>query len=226
MNSSDFTPLALRTEADSWDLVSHWVGQVASNRAVPEGLSIPRPIDPVRLLHAALGMLTEVHEMNFEVVTHPSDYNNSWLEEVGDYFWYVAVGRDTLREVSADIAFNRQKLPSEAWDEYRDIVGTFSGGDVETRLLPFEKLQFYTGLFASHTKAYCMYQRAATKKGLPLPTLLSGLLLLSEKAAEAVLASKGFRAEDAREAVIAKLKTRYPNRFTGEAANARADKEN
>lgn len=140
-----------------------------------------------RLLHAAMGLCTEVAEL-FEVEDDQHE-----LEEIGDVLWYLALAHDVLGlqwEIDGDIVINAR-------------------GDG-----PLDGLTIYATELLDMVKKQIFY-------GKPLN---------EEKAKEAILAIKiillvamdndesPFTFDDAVEANVRKLKRRYPEKFTEEAA--------
>jgi hypothetical protein len=219
MNSETFIPLALRTDPLSHDVLDRWQNQQAaalSNEMSP-------CVDPVRLDHVCLGLQTELYEIEFEVV-ETEDYDNSMLEEIGDLLWYCAIGWDAIppaapADVMADTAVTMAKEIEDFWP--MDLVAR-RPQDEEGWLV---RLRREIGVFAEVAKPVLFYGRNYTKAGNSSRTLLRRALHEIELCAEGLLkVTTGKTLDEARARVIDKLSTRYPEKFTEQAANERADK--
>lgn len=150
---------------------------------------------PQRLLHAAMGLVTEVgeiYEINGE--TH-------LLEEVGDICWYLALGLDAL---------------GVNWDEVEilpedDFIKAVRGETVDqTRVILASEL-------LDMLKKFIFYGREiSTEKALATLVMLKNALHWGLVYSEA-----NFSLEDVTEANMKKLKARYPDKFTEQAANDR-----
>lgn len=144
-----------------------------------------------RLLHAAMGICTEVGEL-LEL-----ESDEHLIEEAGDLCWYIALGYDTL---------------GLDWDVEEDVDVPMRGeSPVETlmifatELLDMIKKQIFYGRELDHQKA------ALTLKILR-QTLNLGLDLCNEEI---------ISIESVVEANIKKLMKRYPEKFSEAAANER-----
>jgi NTP pyrophosphatase (non-canonical NTP hydrolase) len=213
MNSETFIPMALRTEASALDLAATWLRQVADAQAGRPG------INSIRLIHAYTGFATEIHEVEFEIDHSTTAYDNSLLEEVGDVLWFHALASDVL-SVQDSPPLSEESL----WELHRlfDVPPAPNGASLDTHL---SQLRFWVGFFCNHAKPAAFYGRDRTKKGTPLALILSTALERIEVAAKDLLERHTEHTiEDARARVIEKLAKRYPDKFTEQAANERADK--
>lgn len=124
MNSREFIANALKTESNDFTEIA-------------KRLSDPSRI---RLLHAALGMQTEVAEFADALKKHlfygkPLDMTNL-TEEIGDTFWYLAIACDELGmdfEVIWELII--AKLKSRYGDKFNEDGAVNRNLDVERSIL-------------------------------------------------------------------------------------------
>jgi len=145
-----------------------------------------------RLLHAAMGLCTEVGEL-FEV-----ESEQHLIEEVGDVYWYLALAHDAL---GLDFERYEIEIDLDTWNPRGES--------------PIESLSIYTTDLLDMVKKQVFYGRTIDlqKAELTLFTLkavLKAALIMEDIDPKAVL-----------QANINKLTTRYPEKFTEEAANNR-----
>lgn len=145
-------------------------------------------VDAPRALHAALGLTTEFAEL----VT--STDRTNLKEEVGDLLWYCAILADEL-----EITFNGAKVQAD--------TGVIEGHDHE-----LQSVFFAVGEINDVVKRACFYGLELDRRRLAKNL---GLLLLT---IEYAIRHEKLTLEQCMEANIAKLKKRYPVRFTTEAA--------
>ena len=185
----------------------------------PLALRTEKPLPTVvgRLAHAALGLLTENGEITTSVkritiYSKPMDMpddkgltlRDHMGEEIGDAAWYIAIGADALQ---LDLAL-LQPAPHETL--IRPI------GDLAL------ELGAYVGRFAE-TVGYL--QRESTLAPTPndrvlLQNSLANIVRLLNMFCVSLNVSFG----DVLAANIAKLRERFSNAYSDEAAEARADK--
>lgn len=202
MNINEYIKLAIRTEASSEVVSEKWRtaqnGQVAPSSA--------------RLLHALCGLVSERGELAYEVKT-PQDL----LEERGDVSWYCALMLDAIN-CGEERAYPLTRAAS-----------FFTAGCIP-RVAPdgyVVELDRYLHLASDIIKAYAFYGRttfvhptmAHSEVGGEPEDAMSVLYVITHS----LLST--FSTEVIRTANIAKLKARYPEKFTEAAANARADKQ-
>jgi NTP pyrophosphatase (non-canonical NTP hydrolase) len=149
-----------------------------------------------RLLHASLGIISELHEMALS----QDDVNTK--EEIGDVLWYIAIALD---ELGVDFAGIMPLVTITEWDLEHKMGEIFS--------------ETIAG-FADVSKRACFY-------GLVLDEAKFGALLADTlRMIAAICAENGIEMEQCMEANIAKLKARYPKKFTTEdAVNRDLDEE-
>ena len=167
---------------------------------------LPTPRDDLR--HACLGFITEIGEFVSEVKRHviyekpiSDEMRQHMLEELGDAMWYVPT---LLKAVDSSI------LPGLEDDQGAEIRK-------ECKTLADAALMLHM-LSAIPSATYIQpegFERDEVRK------MAAALVWTIEIAAE-LLGSSGdaIRAEN-----IAKLQKRFPNAFSNEAAEARADKD-
>jgi len=203
MDYFEYMREAIRTEADDF---KGMVGRLS----VCVG-------NPLRLLHAALGLADEVGELAAAVedraVGKPFDDVNL-KEELGDLLWYVAIGCDALQTNmyrAAEVYWNQR-----ASENRRKTIGAtlsfsyFEGDDKEYQdrlLYGLLSLSVDVGRAVSHMKRHIVY---GTKLD-PVEMLVGfgGVVY----AVHELVNLKGWAIEEIMELNIAKLRTRYPDRF-------------
>lgn len=181
MTPNEYQQLALRTES------------------VPAILQTGRPqhdAKMTRLLHAAMGICTEVGELAQAVTSvgyqRPLNKVNA-MEELGDVLWYVAVGFDALG------------LPMPARPED-------PGEQIGTLTL---ELSAAAGALLDLLKKHLFY-------GKPFdPRAADAALAEVYRFTVAAVYELDYTLEHAMERNIAKLEKRYPQKFTAEAALTR-----
>lgn len=152
-----------------------------------------------RLLHAAMGLCTEVAEVA-EWLDGPRTDLEHLREELGDIMWYVAIALDAQRLIMNDELDN----PALLGEEF-DMV----------------KVQVAVGSFMDQIKRQFFYNKELDKVVLheALDTIVKHIVELNR-----VYLDSPF--DVVLEKNIAKLKARFPDKFTNEAAvNRDLDKE-
>lgn len=195
MNLQQYVPLALRTEKP-----------------------FPMPID--RLVHAALGIDTETGELNtiikraaiygksldeqlFDAKGKPFTLRQHAGEEIGDAFWYCAIIIDVLKIDPNQVA----PFPS-------------------TTIYPLDQLALRLASYSGRVADIIVVAKAQGKAELPqgdvnyLVNALANLLRLLGAACYA-LDLDIYAVMDAN---IAKLRERFADKYSDEAAEARLDK--
>ncbi|HET8686854.1 MAG TPA: hypothetical protein VFM18_09335 [Methanosarcina sp.] len=169
------------------------------------------------LLHAAVGMGSEVGELAITVARHDwlqhIDVENT-IEEVGDVMWYIALLCAVL-EI--------------------DMLHDLSGFDNDTAVIEFENrppkmlpvkklshkhqmLSYYCGELITLIKAHCYYGKELPKEKIRF-VAAHAVRFCSE-----ICEFFGYQIESAMLANIVKLRKRYPEKFTEKDAISRADK--
>lgn len=161
--------------------------------------------------HAALGMITEVGEFATEVKRmtiygKPLDGERKahMIEELGDFCWYIALGAHAIG-MTLQGAFDADKTPSlppNGDETLSDITNTLS---------------MMIGGFS--TIVVC------ERTNVPWPLTDTAKMFSALVQVVGVLAERlGTTREFIFEANIAKLRQRFPEKYSDEAAEARADK--
>jgi NTP pyrophosphatase (non-canonical NTP hydrolase) len=154
--------------------------------------------DP-RLLHAAMGLVTE----SAEILTSESDEHT--VEELGDVMWYVALGLDALGQ-----QFEEVPLLSE--DDFLNLVPGEAAPDslviVAADILDLVKKSVFYGRVIDHEK------------------IVSLFYLMKNIAHYGLIMSPNFEdnpviLDDVIEANVKKLRARFPEKFSEDAANNR-----
>lgn len=145
-------------------------------------------VDSPRLLHAAVGVTTEVAEL---LLAEDGDTVNV-KEEMGDVCWYLAVACDELKLSFQELADLANQGSIEA-DAVREMLGGATGAlDVMKRGL-FYGVELDLGKFCLH-----------------LGQVAAAIKHLAEEC--------GWDVAELETTNIAKLSRRYPEKFTTEAA--------
>lgn len=145
-------------------------------------------VDTPRLLHAAVGMSTEVAEL----LLSDEDVTNV-KEELGDILWYVAIVASVfeLDEIEKLILLCNRELVEE--DPFRALLGSAGEG------LDCIKRNLFYGLDLDEARF-----------GQHVGSVLYAVQILAE--------DEGWTLDDLKQANIGKLSARYPEKFTTEAA--------
>lgn len=149
-------------------------------------------VERPRLLHAVLGVITETMEL-----IQNTDHINE-IEEVGDIYWYLAIGADELKTSFEDLKLLSQYQVQQLRDMDEEDAGITVALTVHELADVLKRASFY-GVSLDEV-------RLARAFGNILM-----ILAAIEEAGE-------FTAAEAQERNIAKLRKRYPDRFTTEAA--------
>ena len=190
----NYQELALRTEAPCNTVLNRVIGETTC-------LFNSDAHANIRLIHAALGLTSDVHEL-----VNGTDIVNE-IEEVSDACWFSAIGFEAL---GADITCAFLSDP--------DTGRQTPNWSRQTYHLKFEQL---AAMFADSVKAKVFYGKTV-KEGIPMEQYLLGLLR------ELVYDLRGFSTkflglpiEEVMRRNIAKLTARYPERFSEDAAHNR-----
>ncbi len=145
-----------------------------------------------RLLHAAMGLCTEVGEL-FEL-----ESEQHLIEEMGDIFWYLALAHDAL-----GLDFNATVIE-------QDLSDWEPRGET-----PLDSFTIYSTDLLDMVKKQVFY-------GRPIDIQKAEMTLFSLKVAMTVgLENEGFSVADILDANVAKLSKRYAEKFSEDAANNR-----
>lgn len=185
---------------------------------IPQALRTEAPLPTAldRLKHAALGLITETGEFTTEV-KRISIYGKALddtakgggtlrthiAEEIGDTLWYVAIAADALA------------LPAQ--------VVAYSGGTVTFDYTLNRNFLQETSLRITQINGLIVesiLDRSEADRHLILPQLILPLLHNLNVLAQVIGTDLQAIADDN----IAKLQARYPDKFSAEDAEARADK--
>jgi NTP pyrophosphatase (non-canonical NTP hydrolase) len=168
----------------------------------------PLPTALLRLNHAILGLATENGEFTttvkrIAIYEKPLtvEFIGHMREELGDLLWYVAIACDAL---NFDI------------EDYQYLFDEFDSFNTQTQLnMVACRLTMEIGFVAF--QAPLMHDLAARE------SIMRGLLNIVCSVAHACDAL-GFKIEDIMNENIAKLRERFPDKYSNAAAEARADK--
>lgn len=152
-----------------------------------------------RLLHAIIGLCTE----SSELITSDSDQNT--FEELGDICWYLALGFDALGASFEDAPILNQEL----------FVEQVKGDDAQTSLI------LHSTDLLDMVKKQIFYGRIVDRN-----VLIDQLVMLKNVLHYGMIfADMGWTLDDLIAGNIKKLKARFPDKFTEDAANNRDVKE-
>jgi NTP pyrophosphatase (non-canonical NTP hydrolase) len=129
VNNKEYQRLAEITESKDFDLISERMKTVRA----------------IRLLHAVLGLASEVGEIADQIKRHffygkPLDVVNL-AEEIGDLFWYQALTANELAETHPEIDFdsieetNIAKLKKRYGDKFSEQRATKRNLQIERQIL-------------------------------------------------------------------------------------------
>ena len=150
---------------------------------------------PQRLLHAAMGLVTEIGEL------YETTCELHLAEELGDICWYLALGLDALGVNWDDVEI----IPED--DFFKAVRGETS--DQTLVILSSELLDML--------KKFIFYGRE-----IQLEKAASHLVMMKNALHWALIYSNpDLTLEMITEANMKKLKARYPDKFTEQAANVR-----
>jgi NTP pyrophosphatase (non-canonical NTP hydrolase) len=181
MRLTDYQKLALRTESSS----------TSANKNF-------------RLLHAAMGLVTEVSEYTYE-----SDTTIDLKEEIGDCFWYIAIGCSAIKLNIEDIS------EQPIGDDYI-IKPRFFKRQPPT-LTGADSLIYWSAFLLDKMKRHLYYNEELDLEGI---AMVLGQIVYD------LLGEAGDHLEIILEKNIEKLKKRYPKKYTDEhAINRDTNKE-
>lgn len=170
MKNSEYIPLAIRTESP---LI------IGENRHLS------------RLLHAAVGVSTEIAEF-FDSGGNPVNE----VEELGDICWYLAIATDEIAATGLVIQSGGRKSKSKREEFQREAL-------------------LRSGVFLDTVKKYAFYGK------VPKETDLVMQVFNLWQAVANLSAACGYEFSEVMEANIRKLHVRYPEKFTVEAEASR-----
>lgn len=195
---TNYSRLALRTESPIED--------------VTKRIS-DRPDRFVRLIHASLGLCSEVQELQ-ESFNDFDDTNTTG--ELGDSWWFLNNG---YRAMNCEVDY--ASLSVTQVEDYKDVTLSFLFDELKAKIADFQ----------DHVKAHLFYGRADFKVADKI--LSASVVLIGDLNAVAVVLAHITRniakelGEDPVLAVltanIAKLRARYPEAYSDLSANERSD---
>lgn len=159
----DYIELAIRTESSNWHQPN------------------------TRLLHAFMGLVTEVAEIG------NAESQEDLFEEYGDLFWYLAIACDVLGVTFEDL----------------------EGAEIDGTLDPFSAMIVLAAELLDTQKKFIFYGR--NYDDMVIISLVGQLYLYVCKELEI----NDFRLDEVLAANIAKLRKRYGEKFSSQAANNR-----
>lgn len=181
---------------------------------IPLAIRTEKPLQPLdRLVHSCMGLITEIGEVTSElkrmaIYEKPldDDRKKHILEEIGDVLWYIAIGVDALQTPlhwleNAPTMQNRPLGSSGFYEATALMFGKHCGKLCDGVAVIYIKQQIPKPSFGS-VQSYIM--------------ILQGLRVLAEHC--------GSTLEQAMDDNIAKLRIRFPEQYSNEAAEGRADK--
>lgn len=173
MRLIEYQPLALRTESGK---------------------------DPVgknyRLLHAAMGLVTEVAEYAYE-----SDTTIDLKEEIGDCFWYIAIGCSAIKLNIEDISEH------PIGDDY--IIKPKFFKRKPPAITGIDSLIYWSAFLLDKMKRHLYYNEELDLEGI---AMVLGQIVYD------LLGEAGNHLEAILEQNIAKLRKRYPKQYSDELA--------
>lgn len=165
----------------------------------------PLPTMLGRLRHAGLGFITESGEITTEVKRHviygkPMDVERRAHigEEIGDVYWYVAIAADAV-----------------GYDFFANTMPAIRPRVFQT--YDFEQLAFDLSIEVGFFSLAVSDTDANTTSVVQVLNRMCQILV-------DIATGVGLDTNDILEANIAKLRERFPNAYSNEAAEARADK--
>jgi uncharacterized protein YabN with tetrapyrrole methylase and pyrophosphatase domain len=155
----------------------------------------------LELVHATLGLVSEY----FELAKAVSKRNKTnLLEEIGDIIWYTSCGLHALKADYTELDMTRAPIGINTYDPNEVVIGIAIAQHTEN-----------IDMMADALKAYLMYNREY-KREWWLERFREVLL-----AVQVIGLMHGITLEQATLKNNAKLRARYPEKFTEEAANNR-----
>lgn len=209
MTFREYTPLALRTESKPIIPCDEPNGHLEPSWAkVHDPCAYKHYYQNPRINHCALGIGSEFAELRDDMA-NPSEPIN-YLEEFGDFIWYLNLGADAI-ETSLD-----------------DLVDVYQGGDLDD----FDVID-YIGIIGGHiqdkAKRLIFYGTDIDFSKQGKETIREELTLLLAKGLRLfVIGCEEYNLdpEDVMERNIEKLRARYPEKFSQELAeNRNLDRE-
>lgn len=160
MGLSDYIQGVVLTEGGSRDISDRWTLIQAS---IANQCADPLFFDPVRVLHASIGLSSEIHELEFELVK--GDRENL-IEELGDICWYAAVALDALPSEFPIVDLIKEHCNIDLKPTRSVALAVASGSEGLTYDLSI--LRMLIGEFSGHAKASAFYN-CRYDKGNKLP---------------------------------------------------------
>jgi NTP pyrophosphatase (non-canonical NTP hydrolase) len=193
------------------------MNQLILSAYVPLALRTEKPLPPFdRLVHSCMGLITEIGEVTTElkrmaIYEKPlDDFRKAHiLEEIGDVMWYIAIAIDVL-EMNVDFLETAPRMvppthTNGAWEATALMLGDHCG-----RICEFAQK---VGAFEiTKSDSEVLYRETYASIGL----IVNGMCVLA-KLCDSSLEVAMFEN-------IAKLRLRYPDVYSNEAAEGRADK--
>lgn len=170
------------------------------------------PMMQQNLIHAALGLSTEF--MEAFVAFDPEHVK----EEIGDYCWYIPVACEALGFKLGDLVAEVLKL--DIVDANASVIQSRAATRIGSSLM-MQIGAKPTGDFITMVKRVAIYDKDLS----PVMVAQAKGYLVNMVQFAAVMAERcGFTLAAALRDNIAKLRERFPDKYTNEAAEARADK--
>lgn len=200
MQANEYVNNVLVTESNNFDVIG-------SRFSVEPGKENTEAIRNLRLLHATIGICTEVGELFEFLEKEALDFTNL-KEEVGDAFWYCGIAVDELKlDLGQMVKTGSNDLP---------LMGGLSVAD--------KRAQFLQVLIAATKDSSVLLDllKKSAFYGKPLDHgKFAETLSRFVSAMMTLLALGGFTVEAAMDVNIAKLRKRYGQKFTEAAAITR-----
>jgi len=144
----------------------------------------------IRLLHSILGLVSECEELDLAI---KADDSVNLVEEIGDIFWYSAIGLD--------------EIGAEFFDEISEDLACFNTPQDE-----MTKIVLTASKLSDMVKKWIFYGQE-----MNLDDIENGILNIV-LCASAIGKEFGYNYLDIQRRNIAKLKARYPKKFESEKA--------
>lgn len=174
----NYIQLAVRTENPPKKLIQR----------IADGSEIYRPI--IRILHSGLGIVTEIDEL-LEAVS-PEHIR----EEIGDIYWFTAIGCDVLA-----IEFHVPEYSSSEYPSKRTVMETISA------------IQHHVSLILDATKARMFYDRKEKDGNTYEEICKEAYKKILHQCLPTLTAASGLNVEQIMKGNLAKLQVRKPELF-------------
>lgn len=182
---------------------------------VPLAVRTEKPLETLdRLIHGCLGLITEIGEVTTEIKRmgiygKPLDTERKAhiVEEIGDVMWYAAIIFDTLGISIEKLRTTPKMIPPDNYDGMFLATAIMLGDHCGRVCRAVQEVHMLLG---------------KTNPGQVINTITSLEIIMSGMTVMAKACDSSL--EQAMADNITKLQIRYPEKYTNELAEARADK--